>query len=93
MVPLNPLPLKKDLLNKNTKAVSVLMVTKNEKMSPLLKISVFPHPSLFGEPDIFLKINQLSPYPNVWKFPPPPHPSLIQQLKMGRNYENALEII
>ena len=91
MVPLNPLPLKKDLLNKNTKAVSVLMVTKNEKMSPLLKISVFPHPSLFGEPAIFLKINQLPPYPNVWKFHPPP--SLIQQLKMGRNYENALEII
>ena len=68
MVPLSPSSLKKDLVNKNTKAVSVLMITKNEKMNPLLKISVFPHPSLFGEPAIFLKINQLPPYPNVWKF-------------------------
>ena len=90
MVPLSPLPLKKDLLNKNTKAVSVLMITKNEKMNPLLKISVFPHPSLFGEPAIFLKINQL---PLTQMFGNSTSPSLIQQLKMGRNYENALEII
>ena len=36
---LKPLPLKKDFLNYNAKAVSVTMIAKNEKMTPFTHFS------------------------------------------------------